>query len=146
MTLRLPPARRAFAVALLCWALAALAWAVAVRPGREAEARAATGDPFRWRRDSSPVRALERLLAAHGARIERGATVLVVARAPNGSAAGHVWHWAQYLAPHVNFHEAEDVGLDAPAEHALLWGVARPRPGWRRWASEGDFALYEVQP
>ncbi len=146
MRLRLPAARRVIAVALLCWALAALGWAVAVRPGREAEARAVTGDPFRWRRETASVRALERLLAAHGAKIARGATVLVLARAPDGTAAGHVWHWAQYLAPHVNFHEAEDVGRTAPAEHALLWGAARPRPGWRRWASEGEFALYEVRP
>lgn len=133
------------ALVLLAASLGALARSWATMPERRAAERMSGRAPFDWRRATPEVRALERLLGAHGGALERGETVLVVARDPRGADAGFVWHWAQYIVPRVNFQSAEDVGPAAPAAHVLTWGEIAPQPAWLPLGAEGDFVLYEVE-
>ena len=140
--LRLP----VLALALSVWALAALVRSASTLPDRGGRAAMVGLEPFLWMRASPEVGALERLLARDGRALERGTTVRVVADAGAGIDASFVWHWAQYLAPSLNFVWTGDLPEDFPAPWVLTWGPVAPRDGWQRVASEGGAALYRVRP
>lgn len=142
-----PPRRRLsrwIAALVVLVAFAGLGRSLASLPARRAAALYPGVEPVNWRRISSPVGALERLLAAHRDALAQGVPVLVVARDPRGADASFVGHWAQYLAPRADFQLAEDVGPQPAVAWVLTWGEVAPEPAWRALGREGGFALYEV--